>query len=325
MTDTTIVTPGSAKRQQRRTGDKPGPRGNRLNFNPLHPSMELPPEQLIRLLGMESKKIRKSRKTRAVPKQAPAAALKTADTERDCTPPSAKPRPQAVSPVDRSVQYEHCEPPQVFGSERSGLLVPSLLVGLVAGVVVSGYLFWSRPAQQKTPAPAIVKQAQPKQSQRQLVERTTTPTATEQKMSAQENTAWRATIKAREQRLRTAAEQRLSERMSQTQQLPQPTVLQAAPVNDALPVTAPEPAYAPELIETPPTEPVPAALGLQDAQEESPAIEAIQPDAELLPASPGESTAAIPEAVEMQPRTNDDDVAVDEILDAEFTPTPGDW
>lgn len=35
------------------------PESAQLNFNPLHPSMELPPEQLIRLLGMETKKDRK--------------------------------------------------------------------------------------------------------------------------------------------------------------------------------------------------------------------------------------------------------------------------
>lgn len=32
-----------------------------LSFNPMHPSMELPPEQLIRLLGVETKKTRKAR------------------------------------------------------------------------------------------------------------------------------------------------------------------------------------------------------------------------------------------------------------------------
>ncbi|GMQ88840.1 MAG: hypothetical protein BMS9Abin09_0278 [Gammaproteobacteria bacterium] len=334
MTDTTIVNPGSAKRRQRRTGDKPGPSGNRLNFNPLHPSMELPPEQLIRLLGMESKKIRKSRKTRKTPKQAPVVALETADTEQDRKPPPAKPHPLAVSPVNRSIQYERSEPPQVFDNGRSGLLVPSLLVGLVAGIVVSGYLFWSQPADtrvQKAPAPDIAKQVQPKQSQRQLVKRTMAPAAKEQKMSAQENVEWRATVKAQQQRLRTAAEQRLSERVSQMQQTPQPAVLQTAPVRDALPVTAPEPASAPEpineavlpmdtLVETPLPEPVPAAVELQDVQEESPAIEAIQPDADVLSEMPGESASVMPEAVEIKPQTSDDDVAVDEILDAEFAP-----
>ena len=91
MTDSTIVDPGHKQRLQRRTDDKLASSGSQLNFNPLHPSMELPPEQLIRLLGMEGKKIRKSRKTRRSPKQAPAATLTTVNDQADATPPPAKP------------------------------------------------------------------------------------------------------------------------------------------------------------------------------------------------------------------------------------------
>lgn len=44
-----------------------GPESAQLNFNPIHPSMELPPEQLIRLLGMETKKDRKAQPGSADP------------------------------------------------------------------------------------------------------------------------------------------------------------------------------------------------------------------------------------------------------------------
>ena len=90
MTDKTIVDPGHAQRLQRRTGDKPAPSAGQLNFNPVHPSMELPPEQLIRLLGMESKKTRKSRKARRAPKHVAATAPATVDTHTGSAPPPAK-------------------------------------------------------------------------------------------------------------------------------------------------------------------------------------------------------------------------------------------
>lgn len=48
---------------------KPGTGRAALAFNPLHPSMELPPEQLIRLLSMASKKTRKQMRKRAVSDQ----------------------------------------------------------------------------------------------------------------------------------------------------------------------------------------------------------------------------------------------------------------
>jgi hypothetical protein len=48
------------------TKKKTGASRAAVAFNPLHPSMELPPEQLIRLLGMASKKTRKQMKERSL-------------------------------------------------------------------------------------------------------------------------------------------------------------------------------------------------------------------------------------------------------------------
>jgi hypothetical protein len=296
MTDTTIVDPGHAQRLKRRTDDKPAPSGNQLNFNPVHPSMELPPEQLIRLLGMESKKIRNSRKASHSPKQAAAATPMTVDTQADSTPPPAKPKPQVVRPTNRSIQYERNEPSQVFDNGRSGLLVPSLLVGLVAGIAVSGYLFWYQPADttvQKTPTPVAVKQPQKPQSKRELVKRTPAPvpnSATKRKMSAQENAAWRAATEAQEERLRATAEQRLVERVSKPQQTTQQAELTTAPATNISPLPAPEPGIAPVNV-TPEAQ-------LETAPESG---SVMQPDADILPVTPGETTAVMPAPVEATP------------------------
>jgi len=339
MTDTTIVDPGHAKRRQRKTDGKPGPSGNRLNFNPLHPSMELPPEQLIRLLGMESKKIRKSMKKRQAPKQAAAKKLPTEtrkdDDGKEGRTPPAKAHPLAVSPVDRSIQYERCEAPQVFSNGYSGLLLPSLVVGVVAGIVVSAYLFWSQPADteaRETPTPATTaKQVPTTESRRQLVKRTapTTASATKPKMSAQENTKWRAKVNAEEQRLRTAADQRLSERISQIHQPPQPAATQTAPVYDALPVPTAGPAAIPRFadeavstvdtrVERPSTEPDPATAGFQDAEKESAGIEDVQLYEDVPSATPGVSTEVMPAPVEMEPQTGRENTTTDKTLNDGF-------
>jgi hypothetical protein len=64
MTESSIFASGHSLHPQPGTNNKPAAGRGALAFNPLHPSMELPPEQLIRLLGMESKKTRKHMKTR---------------------------------------------------------------------------------------------------------------------------------------------------------------------------------------------------------------------------------------------------------------------
>jgi hypothetical protein len=324
MTDSTIVDTGHKQRPQRRADDKLASSGSQRNFNPLHPSMELPPEQLIRLLGMESKKIRKSRKTRRSPKQAPAATLATVD-DQAAAPPPTKPQPQSPRPVDRSIQYEHCEPPPVFDNGRSGLLVPSLLVGVVAGIAISGYLFWYQPedaAVQKAPAPAVVKKLQKKPlPKRELVKRTP---ETKQKMTAQQKMAWQASIEAREQQLHAAAKQRLAERVSQQQKVSRQTELQPAPVSGTSPVPAPAatiapvpaPAIAPEPVSdiVSPVD-VTVAIETPEPQESQVPAEVVQPAADTLPVTPGETTAVEPVLAEGMPTS--DNAETEEILDIE--------
>jgi hypothetical protein len=137
--NTTIADPGQAQRMSRRTTDKPASSGGQLNFNPLHPSMELPPEQLIRLLGLEKKT--KRRKKRPTPV--------TARVEEDtsaCSAPADRPvkltRPK-TPPASAERERDIASAP--FGEPRRNLLVISLIVGAIAGTGLSAYLFWSGP------------------------------------------------------------------------------------------------------------------------------------------------------------------------------------
>jgi hypothetical protein len=63
MKNDTIANPGKDRQATRKAVDTPPAAGGKAHFNPLHPSMELPPEQLIRLLGVESKKTRRQDKS----------------------------------------------------------------------------------------------------------------------------------------------------------------------------------------------------------------------------------------------------------------------
>ena len=59
MKHTSKTDSGPSRPQTKGGANPPTGGGGRLAFNPLHPSMELPPEQLIRLLSLETKKTRK--------------------------------------------------------------------------------------------------------------------------------------------------------------------------------------------------------------------------------------------------------------------------
>ena len=253
MTDTNIVDPGHAQRLKRRASDKPAPGGSQMSFNPLHPSMELPPEQLIRLLGMESKKIRKVRKNRKAAQSAPAAPA--TKVERQAKPqqeaPAAAVTPQKKSrPRRSSLQYEDSQSP-MFDSDRRSLLVPALLVGVVAGISVSAYLLWSQPvpvAQQEpvaataSPAPKVQAATKPLNRKPAAKPAASTPAPA---MSIQEQAQWQIDIQTETRRLRNAAEQRFAERTMQ---------LEAnAEKAESVPVTEPvlQPTAQPAMYEQP--------------------------------------------------------------------------
>jgi hypothetical protein len=218
---TTTADPGQAQSMSRRKTDDLPPTGRQLSFNPLHPSMELPPEQLIRLLGLENKtkKRRKKRPAQVAARSRPnstASAGKQVKLRLPETPPASAERERDTAALP-------------FGEPRRNLLVTSLITGAIIGAGVSAYLFWSSP-DDTTPAVTHTAPA-PKAGT------TTRPTAAvgsrglpavppavapAPEEASRQGTVKRATIispaaiEAEEKRLRNEAEKRLAERILQT-------------------------------------------------------------------------------------------------------------
>lgn len=231
MTDTTIVDPEHTHQQNRRTSDKPRAGGRQSSFNPLHPSMELPPEQLIRLLGLEGKKVRK--KSKPVPAKAPAGAV----SRPAASMPAAEipPVPEPLAPMRAETSVARRAPRKqrarqdlsAFPERRTGLLLPALGIGMLAGLAVTAYLFWWQPAPVSTPAArsagtgesvAPPKALPVKRTQPSPVSAPARPVTEPAKPTQQElatDPKWRTALTAREQQLRAAAEQRLNQRIQE--------------------------------------------------------------------------------------------------------------
>lgn len=230
MTNTSTIDPGHAQRQKRRVSDKSGRGGNSSHFNPLHPSMELPPEQLIRLLGLVDKKDRKKRKAGPSTTAQPTRPAVQERTEKTDKPPAAVIEPPALEtprPANRSSQAtrrrqrEHTDA-AVFGEQRRGMLLPALGFGAVAGVALSVYLLWGQPTAQQTPDHSAqtskpVTASKPAPVVRKPATATATNAAKKNPRPA-DNPKWRAAVQAQEKRLHAAAQQRLNERIQQASQ-----------------------------------------------------------------------------------------------------------
>jgi hypothetical protein len=225
MTTPPTPDPGYRQRQQRRASDKSMTGGSQSSFNPLHPSMELPPEQLIRLLGLEDKKSRKKRKPQPASKPSPATANTNFKNVEKRQRPQVEQHPQPESltvssrpvPPARRQRREQLDS-TVFGEQRRGWLLPALGFGFVAGVVVSAYLFWEQPEPQET----VIRTTEPLEPAA-IPSPSAAPVAkkaTPNKSNANpaDNPKWRAAIQAQEQRLRTAARQRINQRLEQASQ-----------------------------------------------------------------------------------------------------------
>jgi len=302
MTESSIFDSGHSQHQKPGIKNKPSAGRGRgaLAFNPLHPSMELPPEQLIRLLGMESKKTRKHMKTRRSSKQQkplpaineqktppspdqqdacrttteqkthvsqdPQQSHRVADeqkthrlpsqgAEKKTTDRQQRPEPQQVAPPSHPMEYERNQP-AVFDKRGPGWLLPALVTGLVAGVTVSACLFWyqtSPAAKQKAPAPVVSSEPQnrriPKQQPNsQPVKRkaaagstktATLPAQVPAKAARSGNDANRqAALKAEHNRLRSAAEQRLTEQLTKMKVKRELADIQAPPSDEYTPAAA---------------------------------------------------------------------------------------
>jgi hypothetical protein len=243
MTDSTTINSGQAKKKQRRATDKPRAASVCSSFNPLHPSMELPPEQLIRLLGLESKKIRKQKRSQSAPVQQTTASPGASTSLPPEAPARSEPAPaasqkrsaQSARSTHRQREYEHASK-HGNSKSRRGIWVPALASGLVCGIAVSAYLFWMQPehgAATTAAAPATnkVSRSPVASAPRKPATKTPASTAKSTPPSAVKNDpAWLATIEARGKHLRDEAKQRLDQRLKQA--------VPAAPIA-AVPVVTP--------------------------------------------------------------------------------------
>ncbi|MGD8843623.1 MAG: hypothetical protein PVJ83_09130, partial [Gammaproteobacteria bacterium] len=110
MTKTPTLELGQKQQASKGSSNEPRTRGSHMNFNPLHPSMELPPEQLIRLLGMEGKKSRKKSKTAVRPRKPvrpPVEELPAIIPERSTPAPARSRTPTRHTPHN---EYERSAP-----------------------------------------------------------------------------------------------------------------------------------------------------------------------------------------------------------------------
>lgn len=130
-----------AGRVHARPADNRG--GDGLSFNPLHPSSELPPEQLIRLLSLRSRKPR--RKTGSCTGPTPAADSPQTDAPAARATPIAaggrtRSQPPATTAGADDANASIDARPAPGGTGR--LLATAVGVGAVLGLALSFYLFW---------------------------------------------------------------------------------------------------------------------------------------------------------------------------------------
>jgi hypothetical protein len=209
------------------------------------------------------------------------------------------------------MEYERNEPAIIDKRGRGwGWLLPALVTGLVAGVTVSASLFWyqsSPTAKQKAHAPLVSSEPQnrrtPKQQQnRQPLKRKAAPGGTKtvklptpapaKAVRSGNDAKWQAALKTEQNRLRRAAEQRLTEQLTKMKVNREMADLQAPPAIEHTPAAAAslsaaaEPAFDQAVVnetaavagaEPPPSEEAPVEM--IQADETKP-----QADPEILPA-----------------------------------------
>jgi hypothetical protein len=248
-----------AKPQNKSDGPHTGAgSGARLAFNPLHPSMELPPEQLIRLLSLETKK---TRRKESRPSRKSSRATSGQSVRREGSATTEQP------PARMRAQRNYATVAQVESEKRRGsLFLPALAVGMVVGLAASAYVFWSQPVPVSTDAtlasPATgTRQDDTAQARTALPDtgaaaskqpaepaRTASPqsrpahtAAAAQPSAADEATPQtnqqagrKAAIKAERERLRGEAEQRFAELLKQSESgvLPAEPVMASEPGPD---------------------------------------------------------------------------------------------
>jgi hypothetical protein len=133
-----------------------------------------------------------------------------------------------------------------FKESRAKLIIPAMAVGLVSGVALSAYLFWSQPAADKAAASNAPAATQPRPARKPVTvskpggqtKRTSTTAGlapkAKPKPAPRSDAAWQATIRAQGDRLRSEAENRFNTRLNAMRS-------GATPEPATLPVTVPEP------------------------------------------------------------------------------------
>ena len=343
----------TSRRTEKSTGQNAPAKGKRTAFNPLHPSMELPPEHLIRLLGLETKKTRK-KPARQAPKRTQTPVPRSASgTDAELAPQLPPPiRPQRSRAAAAQTRAK---------KSRSSLLLPAIGVGVLAGVAASGYFFWYQDSpvvateptasavsapERKPPRPDELatlragptsKPGLPEAVPSEPAAKPATPTAAgtvhrtappASLASGAKDATWRAAAEAERQRLRTEAEQRFAERLRQDGAGPAPTAAGPARVG-ANPAPA-QPEYPsdakPETAPNPPPQEVQAAGEPQASVAGDPEPVADPPQSEVAPTQEpeprimGEESVPSPAAHEFEPGT-DAPFAAQPHSDA-ITPTP---
>jgi hypothetical protein len=281
---------GTYQRPEKSTRDTAPAGANRLAFNPLHPSMELPPEQLIRLLGLETKKTRKEG-ARQSPKrgQEPArrSAIPGAVKPHEQLPPPIRPqRSQAAAAHSRTRSH----------NSRSSLFLPAMVVGILAGLAASGYFFWNRGAPAASdknaasavsePRPGTLRPVHPATSSATQPPKKGSPESvtgkpaaepgkpagggnvkraapTEPRVTSASDPSRQAAVEAEHRRLRAEAEQRFADRLRQSKLKPAPS--SAAPVSGT--PAAAQPAYP--IVAEPETTSSPLGSELEPARDAS--------------------------------------------------------
>ena len=282
MNESSIFDPQHSQQPQANVKNKPTKGRGVLTFNPLHPSQELPPEQLIRLLGMESKKTRKHMNTVRSPRQQkPQRAIKEDTIQRSPAPPKShnssdeqkpqrsenaqksvyvadgpkaktrpspgqaperkpadreeRPEPQQQAGARHPMEYERNQP-AVLDQRGPGWLLPALVIGLVAGAVVSASLYWFQSSTVVKQGTATARASSETRARQTPNQQPNNQRATRKPTSGSANNASppaKATAKApvraattandanrqkaiisEQNRLRHAAEQRLTERLT---------------------------------------------------------------------------------------------------------------
>ncbi len=227
MNDAPTIEHKRARQPERRVAGKPRATGSQSRFNPLHPSMELPPEQLIRLLGLEDKPARKQHKA------ATAAAARNKDGAGALVAKRVAPVTVADIPSINMAAEQRTRPASrrratdLRGSSRRrpSLLLSAGGIGLAAGIILSAYFFWWQPSALRAPALAAhpatatlsAPRAQPASTPPAAKAADKPPSAPGTGAPAPAplaaNPQWRKAVATEEQRLLNDAKRRLSQRL----------------------------------------------------------------------------------------------------------------